>query len=585
MIIGYLGMAPVVDTTSVASVSDVTTPPSPSEPIDNPKGRIIMPDPLSLIGTRATPQAQRAAPNQVRNAAGGFTFAVDDMARLRRFLVLGSEGGTYYTSEKELTRDNAEVVLRLAAERTLDVVAEVVAISQAGRAPKQKPGLFVLAACASLGDAEGRKAALNALPLVARTSTTRNIFVGYAQQFRGWGRGMRNALGRWYTELPADDLAYQMVKYRNREGWTDRDLLRKSHPGTDDPAHRALFQWALGKEVDNRAVLPDIIDQFEHAQRTTGVPEWERLARQGLPWECFPDAALKESRVWGAMLDHGMPIGALIRQLPRLTALGVLNDSRTRAAAVAERLTDPALLKKGRIHPVSVLLAARTYASGHGERGKLTWTPKRLITDALNDAFYAAYGAVEPTGKSMMLALDVSGSMGAQVAGSPITCREAAAAMALVTANVEKHWGIFGFTADGGSPLKDTRQRFGFYDSAISELDLSPRRRLDDAVAYTRGLNFGYTDCSLPMRYASTHHMEVDTFVIYTDGETWYGDVHPHQALREYREKSGIPARLVVVAMTATGTSLADPDDAGMCDIAGFDSTVPNVISDFARGL
>jgi len=30
--------------------------------------------------------------------------------------------------------------------------------------------------------------------------------------------------------------------------------------------------------------------------------------------------------------------------------------------------------------------------------------------------------------------------------------------------------------------------------------------------------------------------------------------------------------------------SIADPSDAGMLDIAGFDSAAPNLITDFSRG-
>jgi 60 kDa SS-A/Ro ribonucleoprotein len=75
----------------------------------------------------------------------------------------------------------------------------------------------------------------------------------------------------------------------------------------------------------------------------------------------------------------------------------------------------------------------------------------------------------------------------------------------------------------------------------------------------------------------------VDTLCIYTDNETWAGDVHPAQALRAYRNARGIPAKLVVVGMTSTGFSIADPNDAGMIDVVGFDPSTPPVIADFAR--
>ena len=98
------------------------------------------------------------------------------------------------------------------------------------------------------------------------------------------------------------------------------------------------------------------------------------------------------------------------------------------------------------------------------------------------------------------------------------------------------------------------------------------------------GLPFGGTDCALPMVWALRNRIEVDTFVVYTDNETWAGNVHPFQALAEYRHRMGRAARLVVVGMTATGFTIADPSDPGMLDVVGFDTAAPQVMADFARG-
>jgi 60 kDa SS-A/Ro ribonucleoprotein len=93
------------------------------------------------------------------------------------------------------------------------------------------------------------------------------------------------------------------------------------------------------------------------------------------------------------------------------------------------------------------------------------------------------------------------------------------------------------------------------------------------------------TDCALPMLHATEKKLEVDLFVVYTDNETWAGNIHPHQALAEYRRQSGIDARLVVVGMTATEFTIADPSDPGMLDVVGFDAGVSSLITEFARGL
>ncbi len=117
--------------------------------------------------------------------------------------------------------------------------------------------------------------------------------------------------------------------------------------------------------------------------------------------------------------------------------------------------------------------------------------------------------------------------------------------------------------------------------SGITPLAISPRQRLDDVVKSIGNMRFGGTDCALPMVEALKRRWPVDVFVIYTDSETWSGDIHPVQALRNYRERMGIAAKLVVVAMTSNGFSIADPGDAGMLDVVGFDTATPAVISDF----
>jgi len=119
-----------------------------------------VPDALNAINPRDTPQSQPADPRQVQNSAGGYTFTVAPLERLRRFLVLGIDGGSYYASERVLTRANAEVVLAWARDRSGELVDEVVSISTSGRAPRNNAALFALAAAAALGDAAGRKAAL-----------------------------------------------------------------------------------------------------------------------------------------------------------------------------------------------------------------------------------------------------------------------------------------------------------------------------------------------------------------------------------------------------------------------------------------
>lgn len=540
-----------------------------------------MPDALSNL--RTTRQSKRATPGQVRNSAGGRAFAVDPVTRLRRFLVLGTDGGTYYSTERALTRETAEVVMAWASARTLQLVEEIVSISTAGRAPRNNPALFALAAAAALGDAEGRGAALAALPRVARTATHLFTFADYIGQFRGWGRGLRRAVADWYTNRPLPALTYQVVKYRQREGWSHRDLLRLAHPVTDEAPRARLFDWICGRSCADTE-MPPLVDGFARAQLSTTAADWVSILRQvpTLSWEMLPDTALAERTVWAQLIENGLPQTALLRQLPRLTRLGLLSPGSTTLGLVVAQLTDLERLRRARVHPVSVLVAARTYARGVGA-GRTSWEPVGAVVDALDAAFYAAFRAVEPAGRRTLLALDVSGSMGLSMAGRSITAREASVALALVTAATEPHTDIVGFTSATGPA---SRSMFGLRRrpalDGISRLPVSPRQRLDDVLSATAALPFGGTDCALPMLWARANRVEVDTFVIYTDNETWAGSVQPHEALRQYRDASGIDARLAVVGLTATDFSIADPADPGMLDIAGFDAALPNLLTDFS---
>ncbi len=473
-------------------------------------------------------------------------------------------------------------------------VAEIVRVSVEGRAPKNDPALYALALAAGLGDTETRQAALAALPRVARTGTHLFQFALFVEGFRGWGRSLRRAVGRWYAAQPADALAYQAVKYRRREGVTHRDLLRLAHParrvGAGNPEldvseeHARLFEWIVrGGDTDG---LPRLVEGFARAQEAATARAAAALVREyRLPREAVKAEHLTSPEVWDALLDD-MPMTALIRNLATMTRVGVLAPGSDGTAKAVAQLGDAERIRRARVHPIAVLAALRTYASGRGARGRGEWNAVRALVDALDAAFYTAFGNVEPTGKRLLLALDVSGSMtGGSVAGVPgLTPRDASAALALVTAATESQYEVVGFFAGKGGFEKRGRQVWTGFTDGLTPLTISPRQRLDDAVKTVSDLPFGGTDCALPMLYAQAREREIDTFVTYTDSETWAGHVHPAQALRDYRRASGIDARLVVVGMVSNGFSIADPTDPGMLDVVGFDVATPQLISDFARG-
>jgi 60 kDa SS-A/Ro ribonucleoprotein len=515
------------------------------------------------ISAKKTPQ-NRAIPGagQVPNSEGGYTWQVDTWTQLDRFLILGTEGGTYYIGEPKLTVDNATSTIDLIKKDGERVVNRIVDISLAGRAAKNGPAIFALALCATYGEPATRQAAFAALPKVCRTGTHLFQFASECEEMRGWGRGLRRAVGNWYSQSEPSALTYQAMKYQQREGWSHRDLLRLSHPKPQTEEHKQLFKWIVSKELEGENAR---IEAFERLTKAEKPSEAAALIREfRLPRECVPTALMASAEVWEALLEE-MPLTALVRNLANLTKCGLLTVGSDASRKVVNELKDSERIRKARVHPIAVLLALTTYGSGMGFRGKGTWFPVPAITEALNEAYYLAFANVEPTGKRYLLGVDVSGSMdGAFISGTRLSARAAASAMAMVTMATEANCLSMAFS------------------TSFQKLNLTPKMRLSEAIGLTTKFAFGGTDCAVPMIYATKHKIPVDVFVIYTDSETWFGKIHPSQALVEYRQKMGIAAKLVVMGMCSNQFSIAAPRDAGMLDVVGFDASAPVALREFA---
>ncbi|WP_422929396.1 TROVE domain-containing protein [Singulisphaera sp. PoT] len=539
-------------------------------------------------GTRQTPQTSPIPGKaMVENHSGGYSFAVDKWARLRRFLVLGAEGGSYYCGEKELVLENCEAVRECIAEDAARTVREIVEISDGGRAPNYDPAIFALAMVAGLGHTD---LAMEALPSVCRIGTHLFAFAEAVRKFRGWGRRLARGVAAWYEAKSAEDLAFQVAKYRQRNGISQRDMIRFAHPKSDDLAKQAVLRWAatgmsgLGerevkrldaatrelKRVDRypdlREHLPRFLAAFEEAKVADRGQLIRLIREENLPRECVPTEHLNSPEVWEVLLET-MPLTAMIRNLGKMTSVGLLQPLSDAAKVVADRLGQGESLRKSRVHPLAILIAATTYASGRGFKGQLAWSPVSIINDALDAAFYAAFGNVEPANRRTMIALDVSGSMSAgSIAGTMLTPREASAAFALIAAKTEPDFQIVAFAHE------------------LIPLDISRCSRLADVVKLTESLPFGGTDCALPMLMAIEKTMNVDTFITLTDSESWAGKIHASQALVRYRQKSGLPARAVCVGMVANDYTVLDPKDPGSLNVVGFDAAAPQLIAGYSAG-
>jgi len=566
------------------------------------------------IANPETPQKEQAKATQVQARNGGFVFKVDDWKRLDRFLIIGNENGSYYASERQLTVENYDCILRclkLDSKRTVD---RVVTISDEGRAVKNDPALFALAVCSVHGDEATRAYANKVMPKVARFSTALFTYVDAVITLKDGrkGKGLLRAMGRWYTGKDAVKLAYQICKYPGRsiggQRWTHADMLRMCRPSRTtrngkalqipSEDHATVFHYSThgvttAKEVTKRKAefyasekkqeavgltaaqfdaLKDsklkYIWGHEKCSKATEIKEVISLVKNfNLTRESVPPHFRNELEVQRALLPK-MPMTALIRNLGGMTSSGLLKSLSSEVSDVVDKITDENNLQRARIHPMTIMMALKTYSNGAGMR--TTWKPVSAIKDALEDAFYKAFKYIEPTGKRFLFGIDVSGSMGGSYWGqngmSGLSPREAAAVVAMTCARTEKNYEMMAFSR-------------GFVPFNVSAKD-----SLETVIKTTSAFPYEGTDCSLPMIYAMEEELEVDVFVILTDSETHSGRIHPFEALKKYRKAINPEAKLAVLAFESSGFTIAEPSDAGMIDIAGLDANVPKILSEFASG-
>lgn len=504
----------------------------------------------------------------IETANKGKVYEIDVFQRLSRFIILGTDQGSYYASAAELTMQNVKSLseaIEKDYKRAIDLITE---ISVSNRAPSNEPALFALALAASHDNVEVRRYALDQLKHVARTGTHLFHFMGYIKNMRGHGNTLRRAIAEWYTSKNPMQLTYQLTKYQSRDGFSHKDLINISHVKSDNPTHQELFRYFTYGDnlVTSDDQVADYLAAIRLAHETEEVGVLTNLIGQyRLPREVLPTWALTKPEVWDAMLPS-MGYTALIRNLGSMSRIGFLTPLSDAEKAIMDKIVDAEQIQRGRVHPMDILKAKLTYGSGAGVRGDNHWNVSRNVVSALEDAFYTSFGYVPKSGKRGIIGLDVSSSMTrpntlAGVQG--LSPRVASAVMAMVTVRTEEQSEVVAFS-DRLVPFNMTRHS-----------------SLEEVLREMARVPFGATDCSKPIQYAIDNNREVDYFITYTDNET---GGNPSATLFTYRARTKPDVRNVVVAITANRISLADPNDPYALDLVGLDAATPALIGEFIAG-
>ena len=237
------------------------------------------------------PQWFKISPDQVFNHAGGAVWKLTDAEHVMRYLIMGAkDNGNYYQTSEQVSSECSTSVLKMirnpnpAEFKKLCEMLE--SVSTQGRAARQEPTLLSLAAAIVFATTPAQKSmALALISKCVRIPTHLFMLSGYitdlsqckpgGEKGKGWGTGVRRELGKYYTSRRGLELATAVSKYKNREGWCHRDLLRMLHINPaqlKDDGARLVFKYlfacdggAEGKQFI-RQLLADILAAKTHEQ-------------------------------------------------------------------------------------------------------------------------------------------------------------------------------------------------------------------------------------------------------------------------------------------------------------------------------
>jgi 60 kDa SS-A/Ro ribonucleoprotein len=523
--------------------------------------------------SKSTPQNKPIPGSEsemIQGRSGGWMFDAGIWKMLRRCLLIGTAQGTYYADRRELTGDFVNTSQQAIAEDASRVAEEILYASD-GRSINNSAPILALVLLSMGESQEAKRAFMEIFPKVVRTGSHFYEWLSYTKSMRGFGKVIREVGKAWLSQQDVKALAYQLLKYQQRHGFKHRDALRLFHVKPDTEDRNQLFNWVVkGWENLPTDIPSDALAQiwwYEWLKRNPDKTH-EAIAKGRLTHEMCAPVGCMDVQAWQLLFDE-MPIGAMLRNLGSLTEIGVLrSDGRKNLDRLEAVLNDKQYLRRGRIHPIDVLKALKTYQSGGRlGRSQKTWTPVPRIVDILEKALEFSFDVVEPTNKVFLHAVDVSGSMSwSTVSSVGLTCCEIATAMALVTAKAEKNYVIRGFAND-------------FRDLGISKSD-----SFSSALKKASNQNFGSTDASVAYDWAIKNKFKADVVCFWTDSESWAGYKHPQQALAEYRQKVNPQVKAVYVTLAAYQITLVDPQDDSSYDIAGFDPGAPRMIQMIATG-
>jgi 60 kDa SS-A/Ro ribonucleoprotein len=512
-------------------------------------------------------------PTQTFNNCDKPVYELTDIERLKRFIFLGSDNGSMYMNQNTLTLENVLCLENLIKECKYDDILDVINTYK-HRTFKNDYLIYVLARCCSIHldddplfwKKDFRTDCFKLMLDVCHIPTHLFMFIQFYEKINkrlynstGWNSQLKNTISQWYLTKTPQELMYHITKYPSRYNWSHKDILKLAHIKPKDDITNDIFKYILYNNLDISNTYFEYLLAYENLKKDNNVDNViNQIVKHNFVREHIPTHLLNEDKVWVHLIPH-MPIISLLRNLNKITSLQILDTYPHILEQIIDKITNV------QVNPLQLLITIKMYKSGKGMKGGLKWEPNNEIIKALNKAFYSTFNNLKKSNKKILLALDVSASMSWNtVCGiDSLSASEVSCAMAMMFDYISSDVDIMGFS------------------STFKKLDISSKYCLEENLEYVKDNTFGSTDCALPFVWAGENNKEYDAIIVFTDNETNSNTIDPSMALQLYRNQMNKNTKLIVVALTSNGFSIANPDDSNMMDVCGFDSNMYDMIHEF----
>ncbi|ESO86371.1 hypothetical protein LOTGIDRAFT_235432 [Lottia gigantea] len=511
--------------------------------------------------------------------------AVTDLDRLRRFLSHGSDTGVLIIGNAKPTKEDLSSIDRLISEgKGEEIVREVVRYALECRFVLKTNILFALAYCYKAKDNSTKTAASKAFPNICKHPIDLFYFLEYAKkmsdQHKGWGRSLRNLVSSWYNGIEPKELVEFVTRYKSCCRWSHVDVIRLGHvhPLKDETAIIIRYvmkglteatQLAEGKDSKQIKEILKYLKGVDQVKQSINEHEIGVQIRQlNLKQEHIPTKLQKSVEVWQALIPN-LTIKEILSNIVKLASLGILKSDNYILPDILDRLTNEQVIKDSGVSPMKVLIALRNYEQG---KGKIKWQRNESVANALNLTFsHAIKNNISVTNKRLLIAVKIGhGLPQHSVYGTPaLSSMIAAAGLATIYIQSEDSCSLV------------------FFSTTVIPVAIKSQMKVENiceglAKAALPEIPVMACDVSAPIRWATDNKKSYDAIIILTDSKDSTGTVTPHSALLQYRKDLNLPnTKLIICGMTSRKMEYADSNDLGMLDIAGFDSTVPDIISNF----